>query len=416
MTDNVVKVVIWGNTVGYVYWDKRSKCAIFEYDKTFINSVLNISPLNMPIDSMRSKKGLPWYGNTEKLYQGLPPMLADSLPDKWGNSIFNAWIRNNNIKSSSITPVDKLSFIGSRAMGALEYEPARQLEGNASFNVDVESLYKFARQVLTEKEAIDISSETSLLWQDLIKVGGSPGGKRPKILIAIHDENGSIRSGQTTAGEGFTHYMLKYDDESNFPYTKIEYIYYQMAIAAGIEMMPSCIQTFGSMCNFITKRFDRIGDAKIHTQTLAAMNPFADNYDDLFAIIRQLNLPYKDSEQQFLRMVFNVLSRNVDDHSKNFSFCMDQEGKWYLSPAYDITYTIDHSAPNYINNQSFLVNGKDDDITMQDLLEVAKRNDISEAKVLIEKVQESLSRFRLLAQELEVPIQIVNQIEKDISL
>ncbi|MEG1905074.1 MAG: HipA domain-containing protein [Bacteroidales bacterium] len=196
----------------------------------------------------------------------------------------------------------------------------------------------------------------------------------------------------------------------------MEYIYYQMAIAAGIEMMPSCIQTFGSMCNFITKRFDRIGDAKIHTQTLAAMNPFADNYDDLFAIIRQLNLPYKDSEQQFLRMVFNVLSRNVDDHFKNFSFCMDQEGKWYLSPAYDITYTIDHSAPNYINNQSFLVNGKDDDITMQDLLEVAKRNDISEAKVLIEKVQESLSRFRLLAQELEVPIQIVNQIEKDISL
>lgn len=416
MTDNVVKVVIWGETVGYVYWDKRSKYAIFEYDEAFINGGLNVSPLNMSIKSLRSKKGMPWSGNTEKLYQGLPPMLADSLPDKWGNSIFNAWIRINNIKSSTITPVDKLSFIGSRAMGALEYEPARQLEGNASFNVDVESLYKFAQQILMEKEAIDISSETSLLWQDLIKVGGSPGGKRPKILIAIHDENGTIKSGQTKAGEGFTHYMLKYDDESTFPYTKIEYIYYQMATAAGIEMMPSRIQSFGSMCNFITKRFDRIGDAKIHTQTLAAMNPLADNYDDLFAIIRQLNLPYKDSEQQFLRMVFNVLSRNVDDHSKNFSFCMDQEGKWYLSPAYDITYTIDHSAPDYVNHQSFWVNGKDEDITIKDLLEVAKRNDISEAKILIDKVQESLSGFRSLAHELEVPMQIVNQIEKEICL
>ena len=414
MKSSVVKITIWGKTVGYIYWDESRKTSIFEYDKEFVSLGLEISPLNMPVQSVRSKKGLPWYGDADKLYQGLPPMIADSLPDKWGNSIFNAWMRNNKVKNSEVTPIDKLSFIGSRAMGAFEYEPARQLGDNIPFDVNVESLYQFAKDVLNEREGVTLRSESSILWQDLIKVGGSPGGRVPKALIAINTQNGDVKSGQANVPEGFAHYLLKYDSEGVYPYTKVEYIYYLMATHAGIDMMPSELRDFGSMTNFITQRFDRIGNHKIHTQTLAAMMPEANDYDDLFTIIRQLNLPYKASEQQYLRMVFNVLSRNVDDHSKNFSFCMEENGQWSLSPAYDITYSIDNSAPAYVNKQSLFVNGKDAVIAKADLLEVAKRNDISDATVHIERVTDALSEFHVLAKEQQISKDVSEMIEKEL--
>lgn len=414
MKTNAVKITLWGKTVGYVYWDKKTKRALFQYEESYVKDGWELAPLTMPLTSERSRRNMVWPGDTDKLYQGLPPMLADSLPDHWGNSIFNAWLRDNRIKSSDITAVDLLSFIGKRAMGALEFEPAQDLGKEEALEVDVQKLYDFAQEVLSAREAVTLTKERSVLWQDLIKLGTSPGGKRPKAIIAFNPETGETKSGQTGAPAGFIYYILKYDDGSSFPFARMEYVYYRMATAAGIEMMPSMLRDFGGMTHFLTQRFDRIDGKKIHVQTLAAMAPAADSYDDLFEVIRRLRLPYKASEQQFLRMVFNVMSRNIDDHSKNFSFCMDDRGTWSLSPAYDITYAVDAAAPAYVNRHSLLINGKDSDITMADLLEVAERNDIAHPKELIAQVREALSAFPTEARNAGVPEDIIELVSREI--
>lgn len=416
MKTNAVKITLWGKTVGYIYWDKKSKRALFQYEDSYVQTGWDLAPLTMPLSSERSRRGMVWPGNTDKLYQGLPPMLADSLPDHWGNSIFNAWLRENHIKSSDVNPVDLLSFIGKRAMGALEFEPAQDLGGEDAFDIDVQKLYDFALDVLSAREAVTLTAERSVLWQDLIKLGTSPGGRRPKAIIAFNPETGEAKSGQAEVPDGFIHYILKYDDGSAFPFARMEYVYYRMATAAGIIMMPSQLRDFGGVTHFLTQRFDRIGGEKVHVQTLAAMVPGADSYDDLFEVIRRLRLPYSASEQQFLRMVFNVLARNVDDHAKNFSFCMDHNGMWTLSPAYDVTFALDSSAPAYANRQSLFVNGKDSDITTADLLEVAERNDITRPKELIAQVQKALSTFDVKAHEIGVPEEIVRIVKKEIGL
>ncbi|MDD2512509.1 MAG: HipA N-terminal domain-containing protein, partial [Proteiniphilum sp.] len=184
METNVVKVKLWGMDVGYLSWDKKAGVAVFEYDPIFLEQGIDIAPLTMSIYSPRSQKQIPWTGDKDKLYQGLPPMIADSLPDKWGNSLFNAWLRDNNISTKKINPIDHLSFIGSRAMGALEYEPARKLGDNSAFSVDVQRLYEFAKRVLNERETTVLNRENSILWQDLVKISSSPGGKRPKAIVA----------------------------------------------------------------------------------------------------------------------------------------------------------------------------------------------------------------------------------------
>lgn len=414
MKDNVVKVTLWGKPVGYVYWDKASRRAQFQYDDEFVRGGYDIAPLTMPVQSERSRAGMTWPGDTDKLYRGLPPMLADSLPDHWGSSIFNAWLRENRINSSDVTSVDQLSFIGSRGMGALEFEPAEELGGNDAFAVDVQRLYEFAKEVLSERSAVRLTPERSVLWQDLIKLGTSPGGKRPKAIVAINEQTGEVRSGQTSVPDGFAHYILKYADNGAFPFAKMEYIYYRMATAAGIQMMPSMLREYGGVTHFLTQRFDRVGNRKIHTQTLAAMAPGADSYDDIFRTIRMLRLPYKAAEQQYLRMVFNVLARNVDDHSKNFAFCMDASGQWSLSPAYDITFAVDPSAPAYVNRHSLLVNGKEDRITLDDLISVAHRNDIFNPKPLIEQVRDALAGFRELAESYGLDDGLIETVEKEI--
>ncbi len=416
MKTNTVKITLWGQTVGYTYWDKSTKRALFQYEDSFVESGLEIAPLTMPLASERSRRGMIWPGDTDKLYQGLPPMLADSLPDHWGNSIFNAWLRDNKIKSSDVNAVDLLSFIGRRAMGALEFEPAQELGDDASFDVDVQKLYDFAREVLSSREAVTLTAERSVLWQDLVRLGTSPGGRRPKAIIAYNPATGEAKSGQGDVPEGFIHYILKYDDGSLFPFARMEYVYYRLATAAGIEMMPAELREFGGVTHFLTRRFDRAGNRKIHAQTLAAIRPGAVSYDDLFEVIRRLRLPYRDTEQQFLRMAFNVMARNIDDHTKNFAFCMDSNGAWSLSPAYDITYAVDRSAPAYVNRHSLLVNGRDSDITAADLLEVAGRNDIVRPKELIERVSDALAAFPAEARKAGVPESVIAAVSKDLSL
>jgi len=412
MEANVVMAKLWGMPVGYLSWDKKADYAVFEYDPEFLNNGLDIAPLTMSINSVRSRKHIPWTGDKDKLYLGLPPVFADSLPDKWGHSIFKAWLRDNNISTKKITPVDHLSFIGSRAMGALEYEPALKLGTDSVFPVDVEKLFEFAKQVLNERETTVLDAENSILWRDLIKISSSPGGKCPKAIVAVNRSTGEVVSGQGNVPKGFEHFILKYDDNS-YPFAKLEYVYYQMALAAGITMMPSELRPYGNVTHFLTHRFDRVENNRIHTQTLAAMSPGSDSYEDLFAVIRRLNLPYEDLRQQYLRMVFNVLARNVDDHTKNFSFCMTKDGVWRLSPAYDLTYGVDPTTPAFMNRHFISVNGKNENITREDLEIIAQRNDIQGYKSLIDMVANAVHEFNNHALELGIDKQLVKTIEAD---
>ena len=413
METNVVRVKLWDMVVGYLSWDKKSSISNFEYESSFLEQGLDIAPFTMSINSIRSKKGLPWVGERDKLYQGLPSMIADSLPDKWGNSLFTAWLRDNNISTKKITPIDHLAFIGSRAMGALEYEPAKELGDNSAFSVDVQHLYEFAKKVLSERDATVLNSENSILWQDLVKISSSPGGKRPKAIIALNNDTGEIISGQGAVPDGFEHYILKYDDNSAYPFAKLEYVYYRMAVDAGIDIMPSELRCYEGVTHFLTKRFDRKGNEKIHIQTLAAISPQSDSYGDIFSLIRRMNLPYEDSCQQFLRMVFNIITRNVDDHSKNFAFCMDKGGTWRLSPAYDLTYSVDLAAPAYSYRHSLTTNGNNDDITRADLEKVGIANDISEYKHLIDKVIVATAKFEQYCLELDIDSTLIKGIKED---
>jgi serine/threonine-protein kinase HipA len=266
---------------------------------------------------------------------------------------------------------------------------------------------------LNQRETTILNPENSILWQDLIKISSSPGGKRPKAIVAVNKTTGEVISGQGNIPDSFEHFILKYDDNSTYPLAKLEYVYYKMALAAGINMMPSELRSYGNVTHFLTRRFDRVGNDRIHTQTLAAMSPGSDSYEDLFAVIRRLNLPYEDSRQQYLRMLFNVLARNVDDHSKNFSFCMTPDGVWRLSPSYDLTYSVDITTPAYMNRHSMTINGKNENITREDLEIVALRNDIQDYKSLIEMVSNAVSKFRDCAVELIIDEQLIDSIESD---
>ena len=394
-----IKITMHGRTVGFMVWNSRLKKALFEYDRSFIASGINIAPLTMPINSVRSQSGLSWSGNTDKLYRGLPPTFSDSLPDKWGSLLFKEWIKQQNISSKSITPLDHLAFIGKRAMGALEYEPALSLGDEEPLDVNVQKLFDFSKRVLKGRETLVLEQDESILWQDLIKISTSAGGKRPKAIVAINDDTGNVMSGQGRIPEGYTHYILKYDDDSVFPYAKLEYIYYLLARKAQINMMPSSLRLFGNVSHFLTERFDRIGNKKVHTQTLAAMNPDADSYEDIFRVMRKLNLPIEDFIQLFKIMTMNVLGGNVDDHNKNFSFLLDEKGIWHLAPAYDLTYCIDNNALSYINRHELSINGKVDNITKKDIIEVGIRQDIPNCGHLYEQVEESISSFPAIATE-----------------
>ncbi len=267
--------------------------------------------------------------------------------------------------------------------------------------------------MLDERESVVLDSDNSILWQDLIKISSSPGGKHPKAIVALNTETGEVVSDQGDIPEEFEHFILKYDDNSAYPFAKLEYVYYRMALNAGITMMPSELRTYGGVTHFLTSRFDRIGNKRIHTQTLAAMSPTSDSYEDIFAVIRRLNLPYEDSKQQYLRMVFNVLARNVDDHSKNFAFCMTPDGVWRLSPAYDLTYSVDPTTPAYANRHSLTVNGKNENITREDLEILGLNNDIQDYKSLIDAVANAVGRFEEYASALGIDSQLIEIIQSD---
>ena len=397
MNGNVVKVLLWGKTVGYLSWDKtnwKTESSVFQFDKDFLSLGWDISPLMLPLSSKMVKGGMDIRsGSPRDIFKGLPAVFADSLPDHWGNSLFRSWAREHNVNLKDVSSVDYLSFIGKRGMGALEYLPAAIENEDIPFNVDVTRLYEFAKSVLEQRDEVLFSSDRELLWQDLIKLGSSPGGKRPKALIALNPEEHIVKSGQVLLPPGYDYFVLKYDSENDlYPYARMEYAYSRMCKDAGIIMPHTELKTFESATHFIVKRFDRTDGEKVHMQSLRAMAGETRSYEEAFNVLVKLKLPYIDKEQLFRRMVFNVLGGNIDDHDKNISFLMDKNGKWTLAPAYDVVYSIDPDTLYAQKGQFMSINGKNQEITKSDLLAVAKLYDINRPERIIEQVSDIVAR------------------------
>ena len=406
MENKAIAIWLWGHLLGYLSWDERMNCSSFVYEEKFLETGWEVAPLYCSIHSPSVL--VPRKGNTDKLYAGLPPFVADSLPDRWGNRVFDAWAKRNGIASRNLNALDRLSFIGKRGMGALEFEPAQLVTGD-DMPIPVAELYNLALAIQEDRQKAWIKGDGDVYLEDLYRVGTSAGGKRAKAIIAINRE-GDIRSGQAELPADFIHYILKFNDDKEFPYSEVEFAYYNMARSAGITMMPSRLMVIEGKKHFLTERFDRRKGDKQHVLTLAAMEPDANSYDDLFAVCRRLRLPQKQQSELFRRMVFNVLGCNVDDHSKNFAFLMDKEGVWRLAPAYDLLFTVDLDGPKYMNRHSMPIGIKTDDVTKEDLLLFAKENDIVSANQIIEEVKWVFSQWERFAFEAEVPKKWIQRI------
>lgn len=406
-----LKVILWGEEVGRLAWDGRRRLSYFMYNPAFLKKGLNISPLAAPVDGARGLT--PVWGEEAKTYQRLPAFVSDSLPDAWGNQLFDLWRRQNHLSNADITPLDKLSFIGKRGMGALEFVPEIP-RGRKSEKVDINSLAALAERIFTERENARILPEDSMTMQSLLTVGTSAGGRQPKAIVAIDRNSGEVRSGQISGLEDFDYYLIKFGNPQ-YSSAELEMAYYELATKAGINMMPSRLYRTGGNCHFMTKRFDRYDGKKLHTQTLAAICPDADSYEQLITVCRRLHLPETDCYEVFRRLVFNVLANNTDDHNKNFSFVMSEDGTWRLSPAYDITYIFDNGGflPN--EDHCMYIRGKLRDITRDDVILFAKDNGIRRPDAIIRDVVKALKQFRTVASRHGVAEQWTGRVEATIA-
>ena len=407
MTTKILKVMLWGKEVGRLSMDFRRGMPYFEYNREWVENGLDVSPLNASIKRPQNLR--PIFGASEKIYQKLPPFIADSLPDSWGNELFEQWRQQQKIRVGDITPLDKLAFIGKRAMGALEFEPETYRFSSVE-NLNLNSLIALAKRVYTERENAHVMPEESLDMQSLLAVGTSAGGRQPKAIVAINRETREIRSGQIEGLKNFDYCLLKFGTKERST-AELEMVYYEMATRAGISMMPCWLMDVEGEKHFVTKRFDRDHGRKLHMQTLAALYPEADSYESLLWVCRKMRLSERDSEEIFRRLVFNVLANNTDDHNKNFSFLMDESGRWSLAPAYDMTYIF--SVGGYLpeTHHCLLVKGKYTDITLHDVLELAADNGIRKADTIIADVVESLRSFRTLAEKNGVQERWISAVE-----
>lgn len=412
MENNIVSVRLWDKEVGRLYWSVERKCAVFSYNPAFVADGLDIAPLT---HSLQYATNRPFLGNKDSLYEGLPEFIADSLPDRWGSLVFERWAEENGMRKRDITPVDKLSFIGKRGMGALEFVPAADIKEDSKGDFNLESLYDLAKKIFEEREQAYISPKESLTMQSLYDVGTSAGGKHPKAIIAINEKTQEVRSGQIMQGEGFDYFILKFADTSGYPSAEIEQTYYDMAREAGIDMMPSRLVDIEGRKHFLTKRFDRKEGKKIFTQTLAAVNPEAESYADLFSTARRLGIPMKEQTELFRRMVFNVMAANIDDHAKNFSFMLSPSDGWHITPAYDLTLTTDLDGMRLNNRHEMDILGKTTDISTSDLQRFAELNNIKNAVSIIKSVSEAISHFRTFATRNGVPDYWTDRIEEHLS-
>lgn len=410
-------VFLWDRKVGTLVASReghRSK-ACFYFDSDYVHDGYDIAPLRASIKGVAAQRGLPIYPDEERLFGGLPSFIADSLPDHWGNTVFNEWAKEHHISMKDLSPLDRLAYIGRRGMGALEFVPPTAEELETPFKVEIEDLYQLARQAFEEAGRFSAPMSGDLMVESLFKVGTSAGGRRPKAVVNVNFEERQCYSGQVaTPYPGYTPMIVKFDEHQKMPTTRIEYSYYLMAVDAGLHIMPSRLLESGRIAHFLTERFDRRGNRKVHIQTLAAMKPSADSYETLFDTACLIGVPPGELRQLFRSMVLNVLGGNVDDHNKNFSFLMDDDGCWHVAPAYDYTFSVDPDAPHYVNRHSMTVNNKTESITAADLLEVAHRYGIKAAASFIEKAMGVVSRYSEYARKAGVGEEWIKTIEKEI--
>lgn len=403
-----VIVKLWGVEVGRLSWEERRSLAYFTFHPDFCSKGWDVAPFVMRAPLFDAK--LPEMGNTEqRMYQRLPPFLADSLPDAWGSQLFEQWIQQQGLRHQDVTPLEKLCFIGRRGMGALEFEPETEMAIRQD-TIDVAALNQLARRIYEQRESVQILPEETITMQSLMQVGTSAGGMRPKAILAINPTTGEITSGQIADQEGFEYYILKFGDVKTQT-AELEMAYYRMATEAGIRMNECRLWEVDGVQHFLTKRFDRKANGeKIHMQTLAALDPEAKSYEELIRTCRRLQLPESEIIELFGRIVFNILANNTDDHHKNFSFLMDKSGTWSLSPAYDLTYIFNYGGFTPYVYHCLSLGGRTTGITLEDVLDLARENNVRDAEGIIRRVAKAIMAFPQYAAEYDVRAEWVNRI------
>lgn len=404
-----VEVRLWKTRIGVVAIEEDTQFCTFKYDSDFIKSGIDVSPIMMPLsDNIYQFKAL-----SLESFKGLPGLISDSLPDKYGNAIINAWLASQGRTAESFNVIDRLCYIGTRGMGALEFYPDKNKELKESDEIEINQLVELSNQILNQKENISKKYKDDL--KEIIKVGTSAGGARAKAIIAFNQKTGIIRSGQVDAGKGYTYWLLKLDgvdQKEETSHTRIEYAYYLMAKEGHINMSESRLIKRDRYYHFMTKRFDRVelGDGsidKVHMQTLGALihrdynEPGTLSYEEAAQAMYTIGLNKDDIEEFFRRMVFNVMSRNQDDHVKNISFLMNRKGEWALSPAYDITYSFNPNG-QWTAVHQMMINGKRNNISKEDLLQSAKSMRIKNSKAIeimtdVRKAIQQWSKFAMEA-------------------
>jgi len=422
----LVQVKLYGESLGTVDWNIGTGNSIFQYSESAYNNQREPSPILMP------KEGRTYETNRDHInFHNLPYLLSDSMPDDFGNTMMKEWLRQKSLSYSDINPVDRLTYVGSRGMGALEYLPINH-KSDKDYIVNVTELLEVARTVLEEKENTQYGNLDKEGLTNILRIGTSVGGARAKALIAIKEDlNGKIldiKPGDVIQPETYTYWLLKIDGANKKSLGesdgigKIEYAYYKMANQCKIDISDSRLYEEEDRCHFMTKRFDRSDKGeKLHMQTFGSLVGIdfkiqkASSYETLFKTMKRLRLTYDQFEQQYRRAVFNVIARNHDDHVKNFSFLMDKNGIWKISPAYDITYSYKPGGTWTDVHQSS-INGKYTDFKKADLIEFGKQFGIKKCKHIIEEVIDNVSNWQMIAKEIDIPTVVRKEINENLRL
>lgn len=426
----LAEVKIWGELVGAVAWNEQTSMASFEYAPNFKKLNIELAPLKMPVNGSKSIFSFPELRRVKNAvydtFKGLPGLLADSLPDKYGNQLINRWLAQQGRPQDSLNPVEMLCFIGSRGMGALEFEPSSIKENKNTFSVEINSLVDIAQKMLYQRASFNTNllQEEEKAVVEMLKIGTSAGGARPKAVIAYNEITGEVKSGQTKAPQGFEHWLIKLDGVSDVQlgasigYGRVEMAYYLMAKDCGINMMPSTLLEENGRAHFMTKRFDREGNhTKHHIQTFCAINHFDFNlvqsfsYEQLFQTMRELKLNYLEFEQMYRRMIFNVIARNCDDHTKNFSFILKQGKNWELAPAYDLCHAY-RPGSEWVSQHALSINNKRKNITMEDLIGIGNSFNLKKAKPIIIEINNTIKNWKKYAQIVSVKPTLRDAIQK----
>lgn len=428
----LAEVRLWGRSIGAVSLEDGAAPASFQYDPAFVGSGIEVAPLTMPLSNrVYSFPALP-----REAFHGLPGLLADSLPDKFGNALIDAWLATQGRTPASFNAVERLCYTGTRGMGALEFAPSVGPQVRQTREVDIAALVEFASEVLSQRAGLRGSladPDRKAALNDILRVGTSAGGARAKAIIAWNPLTNEVRSGQVAADTGFSYWLLKFDGVSGNKdreledpkgYGAIEYAYSLMARAAGITMTECRLLEENGRRHFMTRRFDRRdGGEKLHLQSLGALAHFDFNsagvyaYEQAFLVIRQLGLPMDAVEQQFRRMAFNIVARNQDDHVKNIAFLMDRSGRWTLSPAYDVSYSYNPSGA-WTDRHQMSLNGKRDGFTLADFTACAQTAAMKRgrAETILEEVRAAVARWPEFAAQAQVPDSWREQIQSTLRL